>query len=130
MIMARVPHRLEPSREQFGAWVQEALAHLPPPYDTLARDVSVVVEDEPPQDVLEDLELESEDDLLGLYQGLSLHERSFFQPGGELPARIAIYRGPILRLCRTKSEVIQEIRDTVVHELGHHVGLNDDEMPY
>ena len=128
--MARVPQRLEPSHEQFGTWVQEALAHLPPPYDTLTRDVSVVVEDEPPPDVLEELELEPEDDLLGLYQGLSLHEQSFFQPGGELPARIAIYRGPILRLCRTKSEVIREIRDTVVHELGHHVGLNDDEMPY
>lgn len=128
--MPRASRRLEASQEQFGAWVQEALAHLPPPYDALARDVSIVVEDEPPPDILEELELESEDDLLGLYQGLSLHERSFFQPGGELPARIAIYRGPILRLCRTKMEVIREIRDTVVHELGHHVGLNDDEMPY
>ena len=118
------------SEEQFGAWVQEAIAHLPAPYDAIVRDVSVVVEDEPPLDVLEELELESEDDLFGLYQGLSLHEQSFFQSGGELPARIAIYRGPILRLCRTKTEVIQEIRDTVVHELGHHVGLSDEEMPY
>jgi predicted Zn-dependent protease with MMP-like domain len=130
MTMPKDPCQLEASQEQFGAWVQEAIAHLPAPYDTLARDVSVVVEDEPPPDVLEELELESEDDLLGLYQGLSLHERSFFQPGGELPACIAIYKGPILRLCRTKTEVIQEIRDTVVHELGHHVGLRDDEMPY
>lgn len=128
--MAKELRRLSASKEQFGAWVQEAIAHLPSPYDTIVRDVSVVVEDEPPLDVLEELELESEDDLLGLYQGLSLHERSFFQPGGDLPARIAIYQGPILRLCRTKTQVIQEIRDTVVHELGHHVGLNDDEMPY
>ena len=128
--MAKDSRRMSASEEQFGAWVQEAIAHLPAPYDAIVRDVSVVVEDEPPLDVLEELELESEDDLLGLYQGLSLHERSFFQPGGELPARIAIYRGPILRLCRTKTEVIQEIRDTVVHELGHHVGLSDDEMPY
>lgn len=128
--MPKTPRQLEPSQEQFGAWVEEALAHLPPPYNKLAREVSVVVEDEPSPDVLNELELESEGDLLGLYQGLSLHERSFFQPGGELPARIAIYRGPILRLCQTKTEVIQEIRDTVVHELGHHVGLNDDEMPY
>jgi len=118
------------SHEQFGAWVREALEHLPAPYDTIARDVSVVVEDEPPPEVLAELELESEDDLLGLYQGLSLHERSFFQPAGELPARIALYKGPILRFCRTKAEVIQEIRDTVVHELGHHVGLSDEEMPY
>ena len=86
--MARDPRRLSASKEQFGGWVQEAIADLP------------------------------------------LREQSFFQPGGELPARIAIYKGPILRLCRTKTELIQEIRDTVVHELGHHVGLSDEEMPY
>ncbi len=118
------------SPEEFGALVEQALAELPPPYARLARDVSVVVEDEPPREVLEDLELESADDLLGLYQGLSLAEHSFFQAGGQAPPRIAIYRGPILRLCETAEEVRQEIRDTVVHELGHHVGLGDEEMPY
>jgi predicted Zn-dependent protease with MMP-like domain len=116
--------------KEFGALVEQALADLPPPYARLARDVSVVVEDEPPPDVLEDLELESADDLLGLYQGLSVAEESFFNSGGQQPPRIAIYRGPILRLCETAEEVRKEIRDTVVHELGHHVGLDDDEMPY
>ena len=52
------------------------------------------------------------------------------QWGEPQPARISIYRGPILRLCRTKAEVIREVRDTLVHELGHHVGLSDEEMPY
>jgi predicted Zn-dependent protease with MMP-like domain len=118
------------SQEEFGVLVQQALAELPPPYASLAQEVSVVVEEEPPLDVLEDLELDSADDLLGLYQGVSLAEESFFQPGGQQPARIAIYRGPILRLYETPGEVRQEIRDTVVHELGHHVGLADDEMPY
>jgi predicted Zn-dependent protease with MMP-like domain len=118
------------SPEEFGALVEQALSDLPSPYARLARDVSVVVEEEPPQDVLEDLELESPDDLLGLYQGLSLAEESFFQSGGQQPPRIAIYRGPILRLCETADEVRKEIRDTVVHELGHHVGLGDDDMPY
>jgi predicted Zn-dependent protease with MMP-like domain len=116
--------------EEFGVLVQEALAELPPLYARLAREVSVVVEEEPPPEVLKDLELDSADDLLGLYQGLSLAEESFFNPGGQQPARIAIYRGPILRLCKTADEVRQEVRDTVVHELGHHVGLDDDEMPY
>lgn len=118
------------SPEEFSALVQEALENLPPPYAKLAQGVSVVVEEEPPPDILEDLELESADDLLGLYQGLSLADDSFFQPGGQAPARIAIYRGPILRLCVTAEEVRQEVRDTVVHELGHHIGLDDDEMPY
>ena len=68
-----------------------------------------MVEEEPSSEVLQDLELESEDDLLGLYQGVPINETSFFQPAGELPARISIYRGPILRLCRTKAEVIHEV---------------------
>ncbi len=118
------------SPDQFGMLVQEALAELPDPYARLAREVSVVVEEEPPPDVLEDLELDSADDLLGLYQGLSVAEESFFHTGGQQPPRIAIYRGPILRLCETAEDVRREIRDTVVHELGHHVGLGDDDMPY
>lgn len=118
------------SPEEFGALVEQALAELPQPYARLAREISVVVEEEPPPEVLEDLELDSADDLLGLYQGLSLAEESFFQSGGQQPPRIAIYRGPILRLCETAEEVRREIRDTVVHELGHHVGLGDEEMPY
>ncbi|MBA5866984.1 MAG: hypothetical protein GDA67_09870 [Nitrospira sp. CR1.3] len=118
------------SPEAFDRLVREALTDLPARYAKLAEEVSVVVEEEPPADVLEDLDLDSEDDLLGLYQGVSLADQSFFQPGGQQPPRIAIYRGPILRLCRTADEVRQEIRDTVVHELGHHVGLDDDEMPY
>ena len=118
------------SQEEFDRWIQEALAELPPRFAALAEEVSIVVEEEPSREVLRDLELESGDDLLGLYQGIPIDETSFFQPAGELPARSSIYRGPILRLCRTKAEVIQEVRDTVVHELGHHVGLDDDEMPY
>lgn len=118
------------SAEEFGALVEQALATLPQPYDRMAQDVSVVVEEEPPPEVLEDLELDSADDLLGLYQGLSLADESFFQTAGQQPPRIAIYRGPILRLCETAEDVRREVRDTVVHELGHHVGLGDDEMPY
>jgi predicted Zn-dependent protease with MMP-like domain len=74
--------------------------------------------------------MDEDEDLLGLYQGLSIDHESFFQTGGQLPAKISIYRGPILRICRTKTEVVQEVRDTVVHEIGHHFGLDDDEMPY
>jgi predicted Zn-dependent protease with MMP-like domain len=76
------------------------------------------------------LDLDGEGDLLGLYQGQSLAADSFFRAGGEPPPRISIYRGPILRLCESPEEVVQEVYDTVVHELGHHVGLDDDEMPY
>jgi predicted Zn-dependent protease with MMP-like domain len=118
------------SFEDFEKLVLQAIADLPLPYTKLMESIAVVVEEEPPQEVLEDLELDSEDDLLGLYQGRSLAAESFFGPGGEQPPRISIYRGPILRCCESPEDVMQEVRDTVVHELGHHVGLDDDEMPY
>lgn len=115
---------------EFQTLVQEALDSLPDEYAKILTNVAVVVEDEPPSDVRTDLELEEGEDLLGLYQGLPIDKESFFQAGGQLPAKISIYRGPILRLCRTKNEVVQEVRDTVVHEIGHHFGFDDDEMPY
>ncbi len=121
---------LSVNESEFEALVREALESLPDDYAKLAAEVTVVVENEPPAQVLQDLEIEDPDDLLGLYQGHSLDKESFFQAGGELPARISIYRGPILRLCRTRRQVVWEVRATVVHELGHHVGLDDDEMPY
>lgn len=126
--MGRKDHSISP--EVFDELVREALAQLPDPYAKLIEDISVVVEEEPPSEILDDLDIEEGDDLLGLYQGVSLADQSFFHAGGQHPSRIAIYRGPILRLCRTPEEVRQEVRDTVVHELGHHVGLDDDEMPY
>lgn len=118
------------SPEEFESLVRQAVNGLPDQYRRLLKNVTVVVEVEPSREVLDELELDSEDDLLGLYSGRSIDKESFFDPGGHLPARISIYRGPILRLCRTAEEVVQEVRDTVVHEIGHHVGLDDDEMPY
>ncbi len=119
---------LEP--EQFESLVRQAIDGLPIEYRRLLENVAIVVEDEPPQAVLDDFGLESPDDLLGLYSGVSRDNDSFFNAGGQLPARISIYRGPIMRLCRSAEEVVQEVRDTVVHEIGHHFGLDDDEMPY
>ena len=128
--MTRRRPLLSVTEPEFQDLVQRALDSLPDEYATLISNVAVVVEDEPSSEVLADLELEDDEDLLGLYQGLSIDKESFFQTGGQLPAKISIYRGPILRLCRTRNEVVQEVRDTVVHEIGHHFGLDDDEMPY
>lgn len=118
------------SGEEFERLVRQAVDGLPQQYRRLLTNVAVVVEEEPSREVLDGLGLESEDDLLGLYSGTAVGTESFFDAGAGLPARISIYRGPILRLCRTAEEVVQEVRDTVVHEIGHYFGLADEEMPY
>lgn len=118
------------SAESFAGIVQQAMADLPAEYARLLDAVAVVVEDEPPAPVLKELEIEEGEELLGLYHGLSLNEESFFRAGGQAPAQISLYRGPILRQCDTDVEMVKEIAETLVHELGHHVGLDDEEMPY
>ena len=115
-------------RAEFHRLVEEALDTLPSQFAEMLQNVAVVVEEEP---TAEDLELveESDDELLGIYRGVALTERTHDMLP-MLPDQIAIFRGPILRVSRNRRDAIEEIRDTVIHELGHYFGLDDEEMPY
>jgi predicted Zn-dependent protease with MMP-like domain len=105
------------------------LDRLPSEFASLLDNVVVVVEDEAMPERLEELGLDREDDeLFGLYEGVPLSERDSFYEA--LPDRVVIYRLPISRSCSTRGEIVQEVRDTVVHELGHHFGLDEEAMPY
>ena len=118
-------------RAAFEEAVRRALDELPEEFAARLENIAVVVEEEPDPEDLAAMGLDAEEDrdeLFGLYQGTPLIERD--SGYSDLPDRVVIYRGPILRSCETRREVLDEIRDTVVHELGHHFGLNDDEMPY
>ncbi|MDX1631041.1 MAG: metallopeptidase family protein [Thermoanaerobaculia bacterium] len=114
--------------ETFEDLVAEALDGLPGEFAELLDNVAVVVEEEVPPEVREEMGMGPDDDLFGLYQGVPLAVRDTYYSA--LPDRIAIYRRPILRWCRTEEEVVREVRDTVVHELGHHFGLDEEDMPY
>jgi predicted Zn-dependent protease with MMP-like domain len=117
------------TRRRFEQLVDEALAGLPPELGELLDNVAVVVEEEPTPEDLESVGLDPrEDELFGLYQGIPHTERG--SEYSALPDRVVLYRSPILRCCSSRREVIREVRDTLVHELGHHFGLSDDEMPY
>ena len=105
---------IDPAR--FERMVSEALDSLPPELGELMRNVVVLVEhsDGPPG-------------LLGLYEGVPLTARST-NYAGVLPDRITIYRNPTLRICETFGEVLDEVNVTVVHEIAHHFGIDDDKL--
>ncbi|MGH9464703.1 MAG: metallopeptidase family protein [Thermoanaerobaculia bacterium] len=120
---------LRMSREQFEEVVARALDDLPEDLARRIENVYVQVEDEPSLEDLASLGLDPEEDtLFGLYQGLSILERD---PAAysALPDRIVVYRLPLLEACSSRRELLREIRDTVVHELGHYFGLEEDALP-
>ncbi len=103
----------------FETLVAEALDGVPPELTTLMQNVVVLIADEPPPG--------DEQDLLGLYEGIPLTERDGSY-AGVLPDRITIFRGPTLRYARDRDEVVREVRITVVHEIAHHFGIDDDRL--
>jgi predicted Zn-dependent protease with MMP-like domain len=115
--------------EEFEALVEKALDGLPAEFAELLENVAVMVEEEPDPEDLEAMGFDPDEELFGLYHGVPLSDRDAFYSAA-LPDRVLIYRGPILRACADRREVIREVRDTVVHELGHHFGLDEDDMPY
>ncbi len=108
----------------------EALDSLPEEFGRLLENVAVVVEERPSAFDLESVGMDAGewDQLFGLYQGVNRLERDTFYSA--LPDRIAIYREPILLACGSRREVLREVRDTVIHELGHYFGMEEDQMPY
>lgn len=107
-----------PSSE-FDALVAEALDGVPAELLDLLVNVVVLVEDEPPE--------HEPADLLGLYEGIPLTERGTWYTG-VLPDRITIFRNPVLRMCRNWGEAVEEVRITVVHEIAHHFGIDDERL--
>ena len=105
---------MELDRESFEALVADALDGIPDEIANLVHNVVVLVEDEPPPD---------DPDLLGVYDGVSLTERSGDHTG--LPDRITIFRRPLLEMCADADELVREVRITVVHEIAHHFGIDD-----
>ena len=117
------------SPEEFEALVERALEELPEELLALLDNVAVLVEEEPSPEELQEVGLPPGEELFGLYHGTNLLERDTYY-AGTLPDRVIIFRGPILRACNDRREVIREVRDTVVHELGHYFGMEEDQMPY
>jgi predicted Zn-dependent protease with MMP-like domain len=104
--------------EEFDGLVGRALETIPTRLARAMDNVAVFVEDEPPDDL---------PGLLGLYEGIPLTARDGWY-AGVLPDRITIFAGPLMRRCATQDEVVEQVRITVVHEVAHHFGIDDDEL--
>ena len=117
----------EMTREHFTKLVEEALREIPRRFRDEMRNVAVVVEDEPPQHVLEEMEIGPDDSLFGLYQGTPLPERTWGY-GNALPDRISIYQGPIEDACEDEEEIRDCVAETVIHEFGHYFGMSEEEI--
>lgn len=108
---------LHVNRREFEDLVAAALEQIPPDLAELVDNVVFKVEDWPPPG----------EHLLGLYQGVPLTRRGSHY-AGVLPDTIWIYRIPILRMCRTPADVIEQVHITVVHEIAHHFGIGDHRL--
>ena len=107
--------RMSPQR--FDDLVSDALDLLPAQLAAAIDNVVILVEDRHPD----------EPDLLGLYEGVALTERDSSYAGA-LPDTVTIYRGALLELCDTEADVVDEVAITVIHEIAHHFGIDDERL--
>ena len=105
------------SRPRFERLVRKVLAMLPEEFQAKLENVVVVIEEEPPEDM---------PDVMGLYEGISLIDRS--SEDIELPDLITIFKGSIERSCHTEQEIESEVRLTILHEVGHYFGLDEAQL--
>lgn len=112
------------ARESFESLVADALDSLPDDIAGAMNNVEVVVEDEPPAEVRAGVGRGH--DVLGYYHGIPLTNRSYYS--NVLPDRISIYQGPISRAARTPARIKEQVRKTVIHEIAHHFGIDDNRL--
>ena len=112
---------MEVLASEFEELVREALESLPEDLARRIDNVEIVVEDEPPDEIVRGLS--SGDAVLGYYQGIPLIERDNYD--GVLPDRISIYQGPITRAFQGPTAIREQVRRTVIHEVAHHFGIDD-----
>lgn len=114
------------SRTAFESLVEEALDKVPIELMELLDNVVFLIEDEP-ENTPEDTPA-GDGDLLGLYVGVPLTERDLGWGSATLPDRIMLYRGPLTRLCADVEELRQEVVVTVIHEITHHFGIEEERL--
>ena len=121
--------RHAPSLDDFEALARSAFERLPETFRVMAGDITIVVADFPDDEVLDEMQAETEYDLLGLFQGVGLAHGPAAPETGVMPNRIWLYRRPILDYWAEHEEPLGGIvAHVLIHEIGHHFGLSDEDM--
>jgi predicted Zn-dependent protease with MMP-like domain len=121
--------RVAPSLADFAAMAEEAFRAIPESFRKLAGEVSFAIAEFPEDDVVDELEAETPFDILGLFQGVGMAHGPAVPETGDMPNRIWLYRRPILDYWAEHEETLGAIIvNVLVHEIGHHFGLSDDDM--
>lgn len=117
------------SEQEFEAAVRDALDEVPPQLLAMLDNVAFFVEEEPGPDYADpDATDEENAELLGIYVGTPLTDRDGGWAAGALPDRIVLFSGPLTRMCADIDELREEIAITIVHEAGHHVGIDEQRL--
>lgn len=117
-----------PSEADLHAMADEAFATIPARLRDLVRGVAILIEEFPDDDTLEAMGLDSPYDLLGLYQGISLDQKSVTGVAHDVD-RVFLYRAPLLLAWAESGDALEDlVRNTLIHEIGHHFGFSDDDM--
>lgn len=116
------------TEKRFNQIIADALDSLPENFREAMENIAVVVEDWPDEDMIAEMDLVDKFDLLGLYHGTPLPEREHENGSAILPDVITLYRRPLEHVCRTESELRTEIRKTLLHEIGHYFGLDEERL--
>ena len=114
-------------RKEFERLVADALASIPRRFRDAMQNIAIVVEDEPSAELLDEMEIEPPDTLLGLYQGTPLTERRW-DTGNNLPDRILIFQGPHERESDDEEDLEIAIAETLIHEIGHYFGMTEEQI--
>ena len=115
------------SDDEFELVVDEAVQSIPEGFHQYLQDIVVDVEDMPDEETCRDVGIRDPRSLLGLYHGTPLTERHV-EDSGRFPERIVIYKRNIERMCKDRRRMIDQIRKTVLHEVGHHFGLDERQL--
>ena len=125
-----------PLREEFDRWLDREVAALPPAVAALLAEVPLIVDDEASPELLAELGMEPDDELCGLHDGIAMTEQSV-EHDAVLPTQMRLFRGPILRMAGCdrgrptpgqRRELRRQIHITLLHEIGHHFGLDEQQL--